>query len=181
MSTLSVDTIQGKTTAGTVAMPAGMVVQTAYSSTTTKIHSSTSQADVTLMTADAFTPKFSSSHIHIILNMHFGYYNPNGGLQVVRAISGGATTFGIGDVPDTFNGGNGFWTADEFVLASASDDFYTIAQMGGYVVDTNHSTTNAITYSLRATSIGSINFNRAQTAPENGNARSSITLMEIKQ
>ena len=29
MSTLSVDTIQGKTTAGTVAMPSGMVVQTA--------------------------------------------------------------------------------------------------------------------------------------------------------
>ena len=28
MSTLSVDTIQGKTTAGTVAMPAGMVIQT---------------------------------------------------------------------------------------------------------------------------------------------------------
>ena len=28
MSTLSVDTIQGKTTAGTVAMPAGMIVQT---------------------------------------------------------------------------------------------------------------------------------------------------------
>ena len=37
MSTLSVDTIQGKTTAGTVAMPAGMVVQTVSLASTSGI------------------------------------------------------------------------------------------------------------------------------------------------
>ena len=107
MSTLSVDTIQGKTTAGTVAMPSGHVIQTAYSSTVTKLVSTSSNADVTLMTADPFTPKFANSHILIQLNMHFGYYNPNGGLQVVRAISGGSTTYGIGDTGETYSGGDG--------------------------------------------------------------------------
>ena len=34
MSTLSVDTIQGKTTAGTVALPSGYVVQTATNKNT---------------------------------------------------------------------------------------------------------------------------------------------------
>ena len=162
-------------------LPAGHVIQTKYSSTDTKLASTSSSADVTLMTADAFTPKFANSHILIQLNMHFGYYNPNGGLQVVRAISGGATTFGIGDTGLPHNGGSGFWTADEFVLASASDDFYTIAQMGGCVIDTDHNTTNAITYTLRATSNDTIYFNRQRTNATQGNARSSITLMEIAQ
>ena len=60
MSTLSVDTIQGKTTAGTVAMPAGHIIQTAYTSTTTKVASTTGSADVTLMCLNAFTPKFAT-------------------------------------------------------------------------------------------------------------------------
>jgi len=179
MSTLKVDTIQGKTTAGTVAMPAGMIVQTAYSSITTKVASTASSADVTLMSADPFTPKFANSHIHIILNMYLGKYNPNGGLQIVRAISGGATTYGIGDVPTEYSGGDGFISFDEFAL-NTSDDDYSMMQQGGYVVDTNHNTTSAITYTLRATSCDEIYFNSAKIV-QNGNGRSSITLMEIKQ
>ena len=180
MSTLTVDTIQGKTTAGTLAMPAGHIIQTKYSSTVTKVASTASNADVTLMTADAFTPKFANSHILIQLNMHFGSYNPNGGLQVVRAISGGSTTYGIGDTGETYSGGDGFWQADEFVL-SQGHDIYSIVQMGGTVIDTTHNTTSAITYSLRATSTDEVYFNRQKQVPANGNARSSITLMEIKQ
>ena len=182
MSTLKVDTIQGKTTAGTVAMPSGHVIQTAYSSTVTKLVSTSSNADVTLMTADAFTPKFANSHIVIQLSMHFGYYNPNGGLQVVRAISGGSTTYGIGDTGETYSGGDGFWNADEFVMNNTSTgDIYAIVQMGGCVVDTNHNTTSAITYSLRCTSTDEVYFNRQKTIEANGSARSSFLLMEIKQ
>ena len=185
MSTLSVDTIQGKTTAGTVAMPAGMVIQTAYSSTDTKLSSTSSNADVTLMTASAFTPKFANSHILIQLNMHFGSYNPNGGLQVVRAISGGATTYGIGDatVDVPYSGGNGFYLADEFVLHNnpSGSDIYAIVQMGGCVIDTTHNTTSPITYSLRCTSTDEVYFNRQKTNATQGSARSSFTLMEIKQ
>ena len=165
-----------------VKMPAGHVIQTAYSSTDTKLASTSSQADVTLMTADAFTPKFANSHILIQLNMHFGYMNPNGGLQVVRAISGGATTYGIGDatVDTPYSGGDGFYVADEFVL-SQSHDIYSIVQMGGCVIDTDHDTTNAITYSLRTTSNDEVYFNRQKQNQTQGNARSSFTLMEIAQ
>jgi len=164
-------------------MPPGHIIQTTYSSTDAKVVGTTGGADVTLMTADAFTPKFANSHILIQLNMHFGYYNPNGGLQVVRAISGGATTNGIGDATlDTpYSDGDGFWVADEFVLSNTSDDIYSIVQMGGCVIDTDHNTTNAITYSLRATSVGTIYFNRQKQNATQGSARSSITLMEIAQ
>ena len=184
-SRLLVDKIEGKTTSGTIQMPAGHIIQTAYSSTDTKIASTSSQADVTLMTADAFTPKFANSHILIQLNMHFGYMNPNGGLQVVRAISGGSTTYGIGDatVDTPYSGGDGFWVADEFVLSNTSSgsDTYTIVQMGGCVIDTDHNTTSAITYTLRTTSNDAVYFNRQRTNATQGNARSSITLMEIAQ
>ena len=70
MSTLSVDTIQGKTTAGTVAMPSGSVVQlvTNEYSTFTAVSSST-YVDSGLTCQ--ITPKFSSSKIFIQCNMHF--------------------------------------------------------------------------------------------------------------
>ena len=67
MSTLSVDTIQGKTTAGTVAMPAGAVIQVvglsntgrgAQVTSTSTSFSHVSKLDVTI------TPKFSSSKIY---------------------------------------------------------------------------------------------------------------------
>jgi len=182
-SRLLVDKIEGKASSGTIQMPAGHIIQTTYSSTDVKIASTSSQADVTLMTADAFTPKFANSHILIQLNMHFGIVNPNGGLQVVRAISGGATTNGIGDatVDVPYSDGSGFFVADEFVLNDGSTDIYSIVQMGGCVMDTDHNTTNAITYSLRTTSNDEVYFNRQKQNSTQGNARSSITLMEIAQ
>ena len=42
MSTLSVDTIQGKTTAGSVAMPAGVIIQTVNFTTNTQVSTNTS-------------------------------------------------------------------------------------------------------------------------------------------
>ena len=61
MSTLSVDTIQGKTTAGTVAMPSGSIVQVVQGEVLTEItNSSSSYGDVV---TQAITPKFSSSKI----------------------------------------------------------------------------------------------------------------------
>ena len=60
-STLKVDTIQGKTTAGTVAMPAGHVVQTSlHTFTTSTTLNSDSDADVG-GSSHTFTPKFASS------------------------------------------------------------------------------------------------------------------------
>ena len=61
MSTLKVDTIQGKTTSGTVAMPADMVVQTKFHSFSTQTTTtSTSDVDIT-DSSFSFTPKFASS------------------------------------------------------------------------------------------------------------------------
>ena len=178
MSTLSVDTIQGKTTAGTVAMPSGTIIQARYSSSTTRVSGTTNGADVTLMTAEAFTPKFANSKIIITMSLYFGAWNPNGGLQVVRSISGGSTTYGIGDTGETFNNGQGFFIADDLVVTSYQ---YAMSHFGGTVEDTTHNTTSEITYSLRATSVGSVYFNQPKTSPNNGHGRSSITLMEVAQ
>lgn len=65
MSTLKVDTIQGKTTAGTVAMPSGSVVQIAQREVANSFFSTTNNysfTDVTNFYVD-ITPKFSDSII----------------------------------------------------------------------------------------------------------------------
>ena len=68
MSTLKVDTIQGKTTAGTVSMPAGHVVQTvsntSYGSATYSLSANTEQNTLSC----TITPKFSNSHMFITVN-----------------------------------------------------------------------------------------------------------------
>tara|TARA_R100001440_G_scaffold25064_1_gene40614 strand:+ start:2286 stop:2768 length:483 start_codon:yes stop_codon:yes gene_type:complete len=74
MSTLKVDTIQGKTSAGTVAMPAGHVIQVIENSTTTQVNStSTTYADTGLTAT--ITPQFTSSKIAIFIsqNVHKSY------------------------------------------------------------------------------------------------------------
>ena len=73
MSTLSVDTIQGKTTAGTVAMPSGFVVQTVLHEyqTYTEI-ASDSNTDVG-GSSFSFTPKFASSLLIISTVTHVNW------------------------------------------------------------------------------------------------------------
>ena len=74
MSTLSVDTIQGKTTAGTLAVPAGMVVQTAFQTFSTQtILNSDSDADVGGSSL-SFTPKFASSLLLLSYDLHINLY-----------------------------------------------------------------------------------------------------------
>ena len=62
MSTLSVDTIQGQTTAANVKMPAGSVVQVVQGNTPTRVFISTGTYTFTGLTA-SITPKFSTSKI----------------------------------------------------------------------------------------------------------------------
>ena len=71
MSTLSVDTITGQTTAANVKMPAGHIVQTktlSASASTTTINS-TSYADITGMSM-SFTAKYSNSLLLFTLQTH---------------------------------------------------------------------------------------------------------------
>ena len=76
-STLSVDTIQGATTAGTIAMPSGSVVQTIINNPDT----GGSTLDVTTFTEvssgmrTSITPKFSNSIIYIQFNLLVGCSN----------------------------------------------------------------------------------------------------------
>jgi len=69
MSTLSVDTIQGKTTSGTVAMPSGHIVQVqrTYVANTTAI-STTSTSLTASGIQCSLTPKFSNSLILVDYN-----------------------------------------------------------------------------------------------------------------
>lgn len=64
MSTLKVDTIQGKTAAGTVAMPAGHLIQTVKMSTSTTT-STTGSSYIDTNLTKQITPLFSNSIILI--------------------------------------------------------------------------------------------------------------------
>jgi len=69
MSTLKVDTIQGKTTAGTVAMPAGVIIQTVdFTHGTNVATQSTGYVDTGI--SAVITPKFSNSKIYITGFLH---------------------------------------------------------------------------------------------------------------
>ena len=57
-------------------------------------------------------------------------------------------------------------------------DFYPTLSTFGF---DEPNTTSAITYSIRATSVGEVHFNQPKTNTGNGNGRSSITLMEVAQ
>ena len=66
MSTLSVDTIQGKTTAGTVAMPAGHVIQTLQ---VTASETSIGHTSANTVINSTFTPKVSGSKFAVWLEI----------------------------------------------------------------------------------------------------------------
>ena len=76
MSTLSVDAIQGKTTAGTVAMPAGATIQVVDSGakTTSVTVQSTTFTD-TNMVSVAITPKFATSKIYVVVTQNIQVWN----------------------------------------------------------------------------------------------------------
>tara|TARA_R100000773_G_scaffold43969_1_gene43610 strand:- start:369 stop:857 length:489 start_codon:yes stop_codon:yes gene_type:complete len=79
MSTLKVDTIQGKTTSGTVAMPSGHIIQAVvaeHSDINTRLIT-TSSSYSTTGTSLTITPKFSSSKI--LITYHGSVHNNTSG------------------------------------------------------------------------------------------------------
>ena len=93
MSTLTVDTIQGKTTAGTVAMPEGMCVQTTEFTTNVKVDSNSQSYVHTGVTVN-FTPKFNNSKIYINAFMHYyilGNHDHGISFKITRTLSGTET------------------------------------------------------------------------------------------
>ena len=101
MSTLSVDTIQGKTTAGTVQMPSGSVIQVVNTNSTLQ-RSTTSSSDTdTGITLD-ITPKFATSKLYFLFSART--YNNQGGREYFIKIKDGSTTIGGGAT--LFDGGD---------------------------------------------------------------------------
>jgi len=91
MSTLSVDTIQGQTTAANVKLPAGSVLQvvSATSATQTDV-GNTTYTDTGL--SATITPKYSSSKVYVLVNHRIfkGSANQGGDFRIMR----GSTSLG---------------------------------------------------------------------------------------
>ena len=174
MSTLSVDTIQGKTTGSKVDI-AGHVVQVIYAETDTRQSSTaTSYTDLTGMTA-TITP-FSSSNkvlVQVCLNMGMEDVGMNLSCQLLR----GSTNIFAGTDTSMKQG---------FVQTECgiSGYKYEIKNFSATTLDAP-ATASAVTYKVQAkvnTAAGTFYMNRNHhNATDQGTTKSSITLLEIGQ
>ena len=170
MSTLSVDTIQGKTTAGTVAMPSGMVIQTLENFDYTRSTStSTSFADTGL--SQAITPKFSTSKILVIVKHMFETSGSIHSKAMVKLVRDSSDVCHL----DTLVG---------YAYNNAISNFastYSSGNCVGFVLDSPN-TTSQITYKTQYAVgyEGTINVNGDDSSSYE-RSRGSIILMEIKQ
>jgi len=184
MSTLKVDTIEGKTTAGTVAMPAGMVIQVVQT-TDDSDFSMTGQTFTDFMSV-AITPKFSTSKI-LIRSTVFGTSTLRYGMgKLIRTISGGSAT----EIGQGTQGLGSNRTAVFFPIPSNSDvtgDQYVLYNASNEFLD-SPSTSSAITYKIQLAnpqdSSATVYANRIvlnNDSPYAPRTKSHITVMEIKQ
>ena len=166
MSTLSVDTIQGKTTAGTVAMPSGHVIQTVSQAITTLTNIQSTSYTATGLTK-AITPKFSTSKILALVNLcsemyQYGDSNLNFFFQITRDSSQIA------------------YRRNELYAENASSNgYYSISSHGTMIFEDSPSTTSSVTYAVNAKISTTSNQSTCRIGYDN--SFSTLTLMEIKQ
>tara|TARA_Y100000004_G_scaffold191477_1_gene250325 strand:+ start:489 stop:989 length:501 start_codon:yes stop_codon:yes gene_type:complete len=164
MSTLSVDTIQGKTTAGTVAMPAGAVLQVVEGTAVTayQCFTNTSLADTGIEVN--ITPKFTSSNVLVFVDVQGIYHNTvnqDGKFELYRDSTELSKLSGIAG------------------HASSGDEVTSESSVHAVFLDTAVSTTSQVTYKVRIkTASGSCCINN-YTGGSNNVTRSNITVMEI--
>ena len=168
MSTLSVDTIQGKTTAGTVAMPSGHIIQMQSSASTTKLNTNSNTfADVSGLSI-SFTNKFSNSKLIFICHNHV-YVGHSGSswngvdfriLKDTTEIYTGAPGYGVGHA-------GGSTTADRY--------------MGYQYFSAEHSpsSTSTFTYKVQCATVQGSAANEINETTYGGGGR--LIIMEIKQ
>ena len=175
MSTLSVDTIQGKTTAGTVKMPSGHIIQTVTTSFTNSTNTtSTSFTDIAGGSL-AITPFFSTSKILVQLQYSIGYADANtryayGAIQVLRGstdITANIPTDGTGSFE--FGGNAGGATSCEFY------DRYS-----NVIID-SPSTTSSTTYTTKIRAYGSGGGSVYVNPGSSAVGKSHLILMELAQ
>ena len=188
MSTLKVDTIEGKTTAGTVAMPAGSIVQ--VQSTTSSAQTTVSGVGFTDFMSVAITPKFSSSKIHVSCSINVSGQNTTGGATDQGIRYSGVKLFRdstqIAVNSNTSGNRTAVWFSSNSI-GQTTNEAYRMANSSGQFLD-SPSTTSAITYKIQ---IGQSNqtssFVVTNTSPIDDNNTythhgvSTLTLMEIKQ
>ena len=164
MSTLSVDTIQGQTTAANVKMPAGYVIQTVNTENDAAASTSSDSYVATTVTA-TITPKYNTSKILVICqcSLHQTTTNANGShvaAQIHRGSTaiGKSTEVGTREIAGTNNADN---VGGAYCLK---------------VLD-SPSTTSATTYTIYMRAIGGV----TSATVNRNNSGSTMTLMEIAQ
>ena len=176
MSTLSVDTIQGQTTAATVKLPAGSILQTVtkdFSGTITTITSSgVTFTDITDATI-TITPKYNNSKILIIPNIEF-YLQDSTSVYIYsafRCLRGSSTVLGPANPRD----GNGGY--DYGIGVNPGSNLTTIQFGSRYCAHHTDTpaTTSATTYKFQ----GQCYSAGRSLVINGGDAGSSILAMEI--
>ena len=176
MSTLSVDTITGQTVAGNVKLPAGCVLQTLQTiKTDTFDSSSTSAVDITGLSV-TITPKYATSKVLVMFNVHIVGDDSGTGLRLLR----GSTELALGDASSN----RARMTAIGYFSNNTSPSAYN-GGLTSHVILDSPATTNATTYKLQGQVLSSgFRVNKTRYNTDNGNASrgvSTITVMEIAQ
>ena len=176
MSTLSVDTIQGQTTAGNVKLPAGCILQTVQTVKTDVFEtSSVGPIDITGLTV-TITPKYSTSKVLIMFNVHMNGNDSGCGLRLFR----GSTNLTMGDASSN----RAQHMATAMYSTGTDSNAYSNLPTSMTFLD-SPSTTSATTYKLQGQVLsGGFRVNKTRYDTDNGNASrgiSTITAMEIAQ
>ena len=166
-SRLLVDKIEGKTTSGTIQMPAGMITQIVQEQSSARYTTtSTSYADIGL--SASITPKFSTSKVLILCAIACevrggNQYYVSGRAKIQRGSTDVFTSEMLGADRATINSGSSASSANHFLQHLDSP-----------------STTSATTYKVQGLSTASgytVNF----CGDYANHSISTITLMEVSQ
>jgi hypothetical protein len=169
MSTLSVDTIQGQTTAANVKLPAGCILQTVNTilQGTVAVNSQTFGDVMSL----AITPKYSTSKVLVQVSGCLAN-NTAGNLTMVHLLRG-STKIAVGSNSGTTNyNGSAFYIPD------------TTYQAGGFAINflDNPATTSATTYKIQIAGFnGTASVGVRGDSPTAQSMPTYFTLMEIAQ
>ena len=170
MSTLSVDTIQGQTTAGTVKMPAGHMVQYVVNQTIGQQTISTVNTYTDIgNSATTITPKFNNSKVKIDVSMDIGLNKLSGSggygdrLQF-RIVKNGSSLFNITE--------NHFWVANNSDSRRGRIHFQATDTV---------SSTSATVYKVQVYVRGTASSTSAQLSLHGVSELNELSLTEISQ
>lgn len=176
MSTLAIDTIQGATVAGNVKLPAGCILQVLNTVKTDSFEtSSTGPMDIPGLSV-TITPKYNTSKILIMFNVHIVGLDAGTGLQLFR----GSYALAMGDTAS-----NRMRYTAVGVYANTSGDNQYAGGMTSMTILDSPATTSATTYKLQGQTLSNgFRINKTRYDVDNGNSSrgvSTITVMEVAQ